>query len=275
MLQGSARAEKRTIRMSAFKDHFSANSAGYAAHRPTYPAALVDFLTDAAPGRDLALDVGCGTGQLSTRLAERFAQVVATDASAGQIAAATPHDRVRYRATPAERSGLPDASVDLVTVAQAAHWLDLESFYGEVRRVARPGAVLALITYGVLHVADDVADAAADRVVRHFYDAVIGPFWPPERRHVEDGYRSLPFPFAVLDAPRLSITVDWQLADLIGYIETWSAVRAAAKVVGRGPIETFHAALAAAWGDPSAAKRVSFPLSLRVGRVGAVRVGPG
>ncbi|BAU89844.1 methyltransferase type 11 protein [Methylorubrum populi] len=249
--------------MSAFKDHFSDNSAGYAAHRPTYPAALVDFLADAAPGRDLALDVGCGTGQLSTRLAERFAAVVATDASAGQIAAATPHERVRYRAAPAERSGLPDASADLVTVAQAAHWLDLDPFYDEVRRVARPGAVLALITYGVLHLSD-----AADRVVRHFYDAVIGSFWPPERRHVEDGYRSLPFPFPELDAPRLSITVAWRLADLAGYIETWSAVRAAEKAVGRGPIESFHAALAAAWGDPGMVRPVSFPLSLRVGRVG-------
>lgn len=250
--------------MSAFKDHFSTHNAGYAAHRPTYPAALVDFLAEAAPGRALALDAGCGTGQLSTRLAERFAQVVAIDASAAQIAAATPHDRVRYRATPAERSGLPDASADLVTVAQAAHWLDLDSFYDEVRRVARPGAVLALITYGVLH----VADAPADRVVRHFYDAVIGPFWPPERRHVEDGYRSLRFPFPALDAPGLSIEVAWRLADLIGYIETWSAVRAAEKAVGRGPVETFQAALAAAWGDPDAVKPVSFPLSLRVGRVG-------
>jgi SAM-dependent methyltransferase len=250
--------------MSAFKDHFSDVSAGYAAHRPTYPAALVDFLADAAPGRDLALDVGCGTGQLSTRLAERFAAVVATDASAGQIAAATPDDRVRYRAALAERSGLPDASADLVTVAQAAHWLDLDPFYDEVRRVARPGAVLALITYGVLH----VSDAAADRVVRHFYDAVIGPFWPPERRHVEDGYRSLPFPVPALDAPRLSIAVAWRLEDLIGYVGTWSAVRAAETAVGDGPIEAFRAALAAAWGDPATLRRVTFPLSLRVGRVG-------
>lgn len=249
--------------MTAFKDHFSTNNAGYAAHRPAYPPALVDFLADAAPDRDLALDVGCGTGQLSALLARRFAQVVAIDASAGQIAAAAPVERVRYHVAPAERSGLPDSSASLITVAQAAHWLDLAPFYDEVRRAARPRAVLALITYGVLH----LADAAADRVVRHFYEDVIGPFWPPERKHVEDGYRALPFPFAALETPALDIEVRWRLADLIGYVETWSAVRAAETSVGRGPIERFRADLAAAWGEPDTIRDVRWPLSLRVGRV--------
>ena len=249
--------------MATFKDHFSTHNAGYAAHRPTYPRALVDVLADAAPSRELALDVGCGTGQLSTLLAERFARVVATDASAQQILNATPHDRVAYHAAPAEQSGLPDASTDLITVAQAAHWLDLDPFYAEVRRIARPGAVVALITYGVLH----VEDAAADAVTQRFYYDVIGPYWPPERKHVEDGYRALPFPFTPIDAPALDIDVAWKLADLIEYADTWSAVRAAEKAVGRGPVETFHAELAAAWGDPEAVKRVRWPLSLRIGRI--------
>ena len=248
--------------MTAFKDHFSANNAGYTAHRPTYPRALVDFLAAAAPGRQLALDAGCGTGQLSTLLADRFERVVATDASAQQIASAFPHDRVAYYVAPAERSGLPAASVDLVTVAQAAHWLDLGPFYAEVRRVSRPGGVVALVTYGVLH----VEDAAADAVAQSFYRDVIGTYWPPERRHVEEGYRSLPFPFDALDAPALDIEAGWKLADLIGYADTWSAVRAAEKAVGRGPIERFHAELAEAWGSPDTIKRVRWPLSLRIGR---------
>lgn len=249
--------------MTTFRDHFSTNNAGYAAHRPTYPRILVDVLAKAAPGLALALDVGCGTGQLSTLLAERFERVVATDASAQQIASATPHERVAYHTAPAERSGLPEASVDLITVAQAAHWLDLDPFYAEVRRIARPEAVLALITYGVLH----VEDAAADAVAQRFYHDVIGPYWPPERRHVEDGYRSLPFPFAPLEAPALDIEVAWKLADLIGYTETWSAVRAAEKAVGRAPVETFHAALTEAWGDPETVRPVRWPLSLRIGRI--------
>lgn len=249
--------------MTVFKDHFSTNNAGYAAHRPTYPRALVDFLTDAVPGRELALDVGCGTGQLSTLLADRFARVVATDASAQQIASATPHDRVTYHVAPAERSGLPDACTDLITVAQAAHWLELDPFYAEVRRIARPGGVVALITYGVLH----VEDAAADAVAQRFYYDVLGPYWSPERKYVEDGYRSLPFPFTVLDAPALDIEVAWTLADLIGYADTWSAVRAAEKAVGRGLVETFHTELAKAWGDPDSLRRVRWPLSLRIGRI--------
>lgn len=249
--------------MAAFKDHFSTHNAGYAAHRPTYPSALADFLAEAAPARDMALDVGCGTGQLAVLLAERFAAVTATDASAQQIASATAHPAVTYAVTPAERSGLPDRSTDLITVAQAAHWFDLDPFYAEVRRIARSDAVLALVTYGVFH----VDDAAADAVAQRFYSDVIGPYWPPERRHVEDGYRSLPFPFPEIGAPSLDIEVSWKLSDLIGYVDTWSAVRAAEKAVGRAAIDAFHAELSEAWGDPDAPKRVSWPLSLRVGRV--------
>ena len=249
--------------MTAFKDHFSTHAAGYAAHRPTYPPALIDFLAAAAPGRGLALDCGCGTGQLSVLLTAHFDRVIATDASAQQIANATPHEAVEYRTAPAERSGLSAASADLITVAQAAHWLDLDAFYAEVRRVAHSRAILALITYGVLHVTGDAANA----VVQHFYHDVIGPYWPPERRHVEDGYRSLPFPFEEIETPALAIEVSWSLRDLVGYTETWSAVKAAEKAVGRQPIDDFQMALARVWGDPKMRKGVSWPLSLRAGRL--------
>lgn len=249
--------------MTAFKDHFSTHAADYAAHRPTYPRGLIEFLGAAAPGRGLALDCGCGTGQLSVLLAAQFDRVIATDASAEQIANATPHDSIEYRTSRAERSGLPARSVDLVTVAQAAHWLDLRAFYDEVRRVGRPRAVVALITYGVLHVAGDQANA----VVQGFYQEVLGPYWPPERRHVEDGYRSLPFPFEDIEAPALAIEVSWRLRDLVGYTETWSAVRAAEKAVGRRPMDEFQAALAEAWGDPETPRDVCWPLSVRAGRL--------
>ncbi|MDB6136311.1 MAG: putative methyltransferase [Verrucomicrobiales bacterium] len=137
-----------------FKDHFSHGSANYAAHRPTYPMALVDFLAGLCPARGHALDCGCGTGQLSVLLAERFDQVTATDASVSQIRQAQAREGVTYRTAEAGDSGLPDGCVDLVTVAQAAHWLDLDVFYKEVRRVAKPDAVIALITYGVMHIDD-------------------------------------------------------------------------------------------------------------------------
>lgn len=254
--------ERRGLAMTGFRDHFSSGSAAYAAHRPRYPAALVDFLAGLAPARDLALDCGCGTGQLSVLLAERFRRVLATDASAAQIAEGEAHPSVEYRTAPAERSGLAEASADLVTVAQAAHWLDLPPFYAEVRRVAKPAAVLALVTYGVLHV-----EGAADPVVRRFYGEVIGPYWPPERRHVEDGYRALPFPFAEIAAPPLAIEAMLSLPDLLGYVATWSAVRAAERALGRDPLAAFRDELTGVWGEPETRRTVRWPLSLRVGRL--------
>lgn len=247
--------------MTPFKDHFSSHASKYAAHRPVYPSELVDHLADLAPATDVALDVGCGTGQLSTLLAARFRRVVATDASARQIAEAEPADRVEYRVAPCEASGLPDASVDLLTVAQAAHWFDLDRFYVEARRVLRPGGVIALICY--MH--PDVTGAVRD-VFLHFYEPVCGPFWPPERRMIEDGYRSLAFPFEELPAPPMDLVADWTLDDLLGYVDTWSAVRALEKASGREPYERFVEAMRQADPDPVRRRRVSWPLAMRVGR---------
>ena len=248
--------------MKPFKDHFSGASEDYAAHRPGYPAALVDALADISPGRALALDCGCGTGQLSVLLARRFDAVVATDASTTQIASAQPCERVTYRTALADESGLPDDSVDLVTVAQAAHWLDLPRFYDEVRRVARPRAAVALISYGVVHV-----DGPADAIVQRFYGKTIGPYWPPERRHVEDGYRHLPFPFAERTLPPLAIEVQWRLDELLGYVGTWSAVKAAREALAADPVVELEAQLRRAWSDPQVPQRVLWPLSVRAGNV--------
>ena len=244
------------------KDYFSSGAADYAAYRPSYPIALVDELANISAGHERALDAGCGTGQLSVLLAERFEKVIATDASAAQIAKAQPRDGVTYRTALAEDSGLPDESVDLITVAQAAHWLDLEKFYVEVRRVARPRAAIALITYGVLHV-----EGAIDRIAQRFYYDTIGPYWPAERRHVEEGYRNLPFPFQETRIPQLDIEVSWRLEDIVGYARTWSAVKAAEKALGWSPLEAFREELRKEWGDPEIRRRVIWPLSLRVGHV--------
>ncbi len=246
----------------SFKDHFSKRSGDYAAYRPTYPLALIDYLESLCENKDAALDVGCGNGQLSVLLAERFKRVVATDASAQQIEKAAAHERVEYRVAPAENSGLPRHSFDLITVAQAAHWFDLDAFYVEARRVGKPDAVLALVTYGVIQ-----ADADIDGTIQHFYKDVVGPYWPPERRHVEDGYRSLSFPFDELTPPPLVIQVQWNASELIGYADTWSAVRAAEKALGREPVEQFKRDLLKAWGDPEKRRIIRFPLSLRVARL--------
>lgn len=246
----------------SFKDHFSTRSADYAVYRPTYPRALADYLADQCEQTELALDVGCGTGQLSVLLAGRFKHVIATDASAQQVEKAEPHERVEYRGAPAEKSDLPGHSVDLITAAQAAHWFDLDAFYAEARRIGKPGAVLALITYGVIQ-----ADPEINPVIQHFYEEVVGPYWPLERRHVENGYCSLDFPFEEWAAPPLVIEVQWQASDLLGYVETWSAVRGLEKAQGREPLEQFQRDLLRFWNEPQRRRTIRFPLSLRVGRI--------
>ncbi|MCU0721242.1 MAG: class I SAM-dependent methyltransferase [Pirellula sp.] len=128
----------------------------YAAYRPRYPTALVDVLVGLCSNTSCAWDCACGTGQLSVLLADRFNDVIATDASTAQIEQATPHPRVKYHVAVAESSHLPDSCCDLVAVAQAAHWLNLEKFYLEAHRVSKPEAVVALVTYGELSLKGEV-----------------------------------------------------------------------------------------------------------------------
>ena len=245
-----------------FKDHFSARSEDYAASRPDYPPELAAFLASSAPGRGLALDCGCGTGQLSLLLADEFDRVIATDASAQQITAARPHPRIDYRVAPAEASGLDAGTADLIVAAQAAHWFDLDGFYAEARRVAKPSALLALVAYGVFHV-----EADAEPVLQEFYWRTMGPYWPAERRHVEEGYRTLPFPVPEIPQPDLAIERHWSRDQFLLYVETWSAVREAEKRGQRALVEDFAKALPAVWPD-DARLLVRWPITVRAGRIG-------
>jgi SAM-dependent methyltransferase len=248
--------------MAGFKDHFSGHAASYAAARPTYPAALADWLAAIAPGRDLAFEAGCGSGQLSALLAARFARVIATDASAAQVANARPAPGLEYRVAPAEAAPLADASADLVVAAQAAHWFDLPAFHAEARRVLRPGGVVALVAYGVL----DLPDAPeANAVVADFYRA-LAPHWPPERAHVEAGYRTLPFPFAEIDPPALAIELDWSEDALAAYVATWSATQALDRAEGQAAFAAFRERLRAAW-PRQGPTRIRWPLAIRAGRI--------
>ncbi len=248
--------------VSHSSEHFSDRATQYARHRPTYPSALVQELADLVSDRRFAWDAGCGSGQLSPALATRFRSVVATDASPEQIREAAPHPRVDYRCASAERSGLPDGCVDLAVAAQAAHWFDLDAYHAEVKRVVRPGGLIALISYGVPVVEQAVAD-----VVEYFYHRRLEGYWPPERRHVEDGYRSLPFPFEEIPGPDLRMSASWTLPELMGYVRTWSAVRALEAAEGKAPIDELRQELAEAWGPPADRRLIEWPLAVRVGRV--------
>ncbi len=247
--------------MQGFKDHFSGNSASYAKARPTYPDALYDWLAQIAPRRQLAWDCGCGAGQASLGLAERFARVIATDASADQIAAAAPHPKVTYRTAPAEASGIEAARVDLTVVAQALHWFDFDRFYAELRRVSRPDGVLAAITYAMFRVSPEV-----DALIDAFYSDVTGPYWPAERRHVETDYRDIPFPFERIVAPDFSIERSWLPEQVTAMVDTWSGLKAYRKATGNDPLPELHRSLLTVWGDPLAARPVRWAVKVIAGR---------
>ena len=247
--------------MSDFKDHFSGHARDYRAFRPTYPPELFAFLASVSPARALAWDCGTGSGQAAVGLAEHFARVLATDASAEQLKHAQPHPRVEYVVAPANKCPLPDASVDLVTVAQALHWFNLDGFYSEVRRTCRPGGLLAATCYYAPGVSPEV-----DPVLRRWED-FIRPYWTPERTWVDAGYRTVPFPFPELEVPRFELSVESTLPRFLGYLGTWSATRRFLKAHGSDPLEQFRPEFTAAWGDPAATRTVRWEFNVRLGRV--------
>jgi SAM-dependent methyltransferase len=251
--------------VSGFNDHFSAVAASYARFRPSYPAELFAWLASIAPAREVALDCATGNGQAAVALAEHFDRVVAIDASAGQVANAIRHPRVEYRAVAVESSGLPSRSADLVTVAQALHWFDIPRFFEEVDRILRPAGVVATWTYGHLRFGID----PLDQVYQELHEGVLGPYWPPERRMVDDGYRALAFPFHELVAPEFRIDRDLSQEELTGYVRTWSATQAFVRTRGFDPIDGFEDRLRGVWPASEHRLPVSFPLMIRVGRVGA------
>ncbi|NTU98027.1 MAG: class I SAM-dependent methyltransferase [Chlorobiaceae bacterium] len=245
-----------------FKDYFSDASRSCREFRPDYPEELFRRLAGISPRRCAALDCGCGTGQASSGLALYFQKVSAVDPSASQITNALPDPKVTYLSVPAEKTGFDNESFDLIIAAQSLHWFDLESFYPEARRLASDRAVFAAISYGLLSV-----DAETDKVLGMLYRVVLGPYWPEERRHVDDGYRSLPFPFTGIPVPVFQMQAQWSLDHFLGYLATWSAVREMKSRTGSDALRMMDAELRQAWGVSGAIRTVSWPLHLRVGIV--------
>jgi SAM-dependent methyltransferase len=244
----------------SFKDHFSTQAADYATFRPRYPQKLFDYLGSIPPSPRLAWDCGTGNGQAAVGLASVFDRVVATDASEKQIANAQSHERVEYRVAPAENSGIESETIDLIMVAQALHWFALDRFYGEARRVLKPDGILAASAYNLLHI-----EKAIDEVVNRYYHEVVGPFWPPERRLVEQ-FADLPFPFREIDTPKFEMTAHWHLDHLLGYLRTWSSTQRFIAARGDDPLEQITDDLRSAWGNAREKRSITWPLIIRIGR---------
>ena len=246
----------------AFKDHFSGHASAYARYRPDYPKELFEYLATLTPRREVALDCATGSGQAAVGLARHYDRVVATDGSVAQLKSAQAHPHVAYLGNLAEQPALKDQSVDLAAAAQAAHWFDHARFHPEMRRVLRPDGVLAIWTYGIALVEPQI-----DAVVRYYYNDVVGPYWPPERRYVDDEYRSIPFPFDRIPAPLLVLEEHWDLAQVVGYMRTWSASTRYRAAHGDDPVTPVEGELGAVWGDATRPRRISWPLIVLAGRV--------
>lgn len=246
---------------TTFKDHFSDKSSDYNTYRPRYPDQLFSFLASLTPEHDRAWDCATGNGQSAVALAEYYSEAIGTDASENQIKNATQKQGVVYKVENAEHSSLDSGSADLVTVAQALHWFDIETFGKEVNRALKPGGILAVWTYGVLTITPDIDD-----VINHLYGPTLEPYWPPERKMVEQGYRDVTFPLQPVKAPDFTMEIKWDLAQLVGYLRTWSAVKRYEKANGENPVDEIVEKLSTLWGDADHQLATQWPLTLRLWR---------
>ena len=244
------------------RNWFDQGGRAYARFRPEYPPEIAAFLASLTPDTRLAVDVGCGNGQLTQLLAPYFSRVVGLDPSANQIANAVPNNSISYQCAPAEKLPLVDKSASLITAAQAAHWFDLPAFYEEVCRVGVESGILALISYGVLRL-----EPALNERFQRFYWEEIGSYWPPERKLVDEGYATIDFPFEELTAPQLEIHLKWNLHEFLGYIQTWSAVRSVREAGRENLLLMFADQFADAWGDANIRRPITWPINMRIGRL--------
>ena len=243
-----------------FKDHFSDHSVAYRSYRPNYLPALFDYLASLSRSHRLAWDCATGNGQAALALRDHYELVYASDASAKQIDNAIAALGVRYAVACAERSGLDRQSVDLLSVAQAAHWLPFAAFYREADRVLSPGGVIAVWCYGMFRV-----EQAFDALVDQLYGQTLDSYWPAERHYVEQAYVHLPFPFREVATPAFQMEVRWRFSEVLGYLETWSAVRCFRRAVQADPLAAYVPRLRRIWGDDDVRRPVVWQLGLRAG----------
>lgn len=243
------------------KDNFSSQSDQYAKYRPKYPAELFEYLNTLVLTKEKAWDCGTGNGQVAQELVTSFTTVYATDISQSQIDNAWPSKQIIYSVQPAEKTNFKDNLFDLIIVAQAIHWFDFERFYAEVQRTAKEKALFVALGYGRITISKEI-----DALISHFYATVIGKYWDNERKYIDENYKTIPFPFEEIATPHFTNTQHWSMEHLIGYLNTWSAVKHYMKQNKVNPILELETELEKIWGTKKM-KEVHFPILLRVGYV--------
>ncbi len=243
-----------------FKDHFSIQAREYARSRPQYPTGLFKWLSSLVENHEQAWDVATGNGQAAVALSPHFHQIIATDASQEQIKHAFHKPNIHYKIAAAEKSGIKENSIDLITVAQALHWFNFSQFYQEVHRVAKKNAIIAAWAYQLVNINEQL-----DLIIRHFYENTVGSYWPLERKYIDQSYRTIPFPFPVVEAPRFQMEKSWTLDQLVNYLLTWSAVQNYIRKNRQNPVDLIIDKLDRTWGDGPQEKKAFWPIILKVG----------
>lgn len=243
------------------KDLFSSQATNYQRFRPGYPDFLVEYLCSLLQQTDQVWDCGTGNGQLAGMLAERFERVYATDISENQLQQAIQKENIVYSIQAAEKTNFESDQFNAITVAQAIHWFQFDTFYKEVTRTIKNEGILLVTGYGTLTINKNI-----DYLLHEFHEETLKDYWEPERRYVDDHYQSIPFPFKEIQAPNFKNIFNWTLKDLEGYINTWSAVTKFKQQQGYNPVPKLLESIQAYWGNYPE-RKVEFPLLLRVGRI--------
>jgi hypothetical protein len=244
------------------KDLFSNHSSTYAKYRPGYPQELFDYIFQFVEERKHSWDCATGNGQAAAILADYFEKVEASDISEAQLKNAVQKSNIDYHTCSAEKTLFADNSFDLITVAQAYHWLNWKKFHDEATRVGKPNCVVAIWTYNTL-ISDD---ERLTSIVRQFYSEVVGPYWEPERKHVDSGYATADFDFDPLPTETFETLLSWTKEQLIGFLQSWSAVQKYIKTNGTNPVDQIQGDVDHIWTEGEQ-KIVRFPILLRMGRI--------
>lgn len=244
-------------------DLFSKQSLSYSEFRPHYPDSLFQFLGDHCGLQELAWDCATGNGQAAIGLAKVFKQVIATDLSDEQIHHAVPHPRIEYQVLPAEGTlKLQTSSVDLITVAQAIHWFDLNKFYEQANLLLKPDGLFATWAYGF----HEPFHPDIDVILQRFYFQTLGPYWKENNKLIWNRYRDLHFPFQEIAAPEIEIQVSWSLDNLMGYFRSWSSTQLYREKNFVDPTLNLQNELMPHWGESSAHKYLKWKLIFRAGK---------
>lgn len=245
----------------SFQDHFSRQSEIYLKARPTYPLELFEYLTDISPSSEVCWDCATGNGQAAVSLSKYFKKVIATDASEKQIQNSIPGKNIEYGIATAEQSSLENSSIDLITVATAAHWFNHDLFYSEATRVTKQNGILAVWTYSGAKISEEI-----EKLMEWFMYTFLFDYWPDGRWYVMNKYETLPFPFEPIRTPAFFCTMNWSKKQWLNYVKSWSSYNNYMAKHNSDPIEFLLPKLNPLWNDDEI-KTVIWQLHLKCAKL--------